>query len=117
MCLWVLCLPCYGGKKYEKVVNLWNKAKELVKGKMVTVDEMWTYLHKNARAFYKWVFTCYVYTSLGFYSVGDRDENTFREIKSYLPEGGRWVGDDYYVYFWLKNHTVISPVNPNESFH
>jgi hypothetical protein len=25
------------------------------------------------------------------YSVVDRDENTFREIKRYLPDGGRWV--------------------------
>ncbi|QXJ33623.1 Transcriptional regulator, HTH [Saccharolobus shibatae] len=35
----------YGGQKYEKIVDLWNKAKELVKGKVVTkvVDEMWTY--------------------------------------------------------------------------
>jgi len=21
------------------------------------------------------------------------------------------------LYFWLKDHTVVSPVNPNESFH
>ncbi|BFI76897.1 hypothetical protein YN1HA_29950 [Sulfurisphaera ohwakuensis] len=80
------------------------------------VDEMWTY--RNARAFYKWVFTCYVYTSLGLYpiySVGDRDENTFSEIKMYLPDEGRWVSDDYN--FWLKDHTIVSPVNPNEGLH
>ena len=49
------------------MVELWGRAKELVKGKVVTkvVDEMWTYLYKNTRAFYKWVFTCYVYTKLG----------------------------------------------------
>jgi hypothetical protein len=43
----------------------------LVKGKVVAkvVDEMWTYLYKNARAFYKWVFTCYVYTKLGVYLI------------------------------------------------
>jgi len=112
----------YGGQKYEKLVELWGRAKELVKGKVVTkvVDEMWTYLYKNTRAFYKWVFTCYVYTKLGvylIYSVGDRDERTFREVKKYLPEEGRWVSDDYNLYFWLKDHTVVSPVNPNESFH
>ncbi|QXJ30585.1 hypothetical protein J5U21_00231 [Saccharolobus shibatae] len=111
----------YGKQKYEKIVDLWNKAKELVKGKVVTkvVDEMWTYLYRNTRAFYKWVFTCYVYTKIGaylIYSVGDRDENTFREIKVHLPDG-RWVNDDYNVYFWLKNHMVVSPVNPNESLH
>ena len=112
----------YGKRKYEKLVDLWNKAKELVKGKVVTkvVDEMWTYLYRNTRAFYKWVFTCYVYTRLGLYiiySVGDRDENTFREVKDYVPDDGRWVSDDYNVYFWLKNHTVVSLVNPNEGLH
>jgi len=58
----------YGGRKYEKLVELWGKAKELVKGNVVTkvVDEMWTYLFKNVRAFYKWIFTCYVYTKLGW---------------------------------------------------
>jgi hypothetical protein len=37
----------YGGKKYEKLVELWGRAKELVKGKVVAkvVDEMWTYLY------------------------------------------------------------------------
>jgi hypothetical protein len=57
----------YGRKKYEKLVELWGRAKELVEGKVVAkvVDEMWTYLYKNARAFYKWVFTCYVYTKAG----------------------------------------------------
>ncbi|BCU69760.1 hypothetical protein KN1_10570 [Stygiolobus caldivivus] len=49
--------------------------------------------------------------------MGDRDEDTFREVKDHLPDDGRWVSDDYSVYFWLKNHTVVSPVNPNESFH
>jgi hypothetical protein len=45
----------YGGKKYEKLVELWSRTEELVKGKVVTkvVDEMWTYLYKNTRAFYK----------------------------------------------------------------
>ncbi|QXJ35120.1 hypothetical protein J5U22_01667 [Saccharolobus shibatae] len=42
----------YGGK-YEKLVDLWDKG--FVKGKVVTkvVDEMWTYLYRNTRAFYK----------------------------------------------------------------
>ncbi|PVU74562.1 IS1 family transposase, partial [Sulfolobus sp. SCGC AB-777_G06] len=44
--------------------------------------------------------------------LGDRDESTFREVKKYLPEEG--VSDDYNL---LKDHTVVSPVNPNESFH
>jgi IS1 family transposase len=72
------------------------------------------------RAFYKWVFTCFVYTSLDLYvlfSVGDRDKRAFKEILQYAPEGGRWVSDDYNLYFWLKDHTVVSPVNPNESLH
>ena len=49
-------------------MELWGKAKELVKGNVVTkvVDKMWTYLFKNVRAFYKWIFTCYVYTKLGW---------------------------------------------------
>lgn len=36
--------------------SLWGKAKDLVKGSVVTkvVDEMWTYLYKNTRVFYKW---------------------------------------------------------------
>ena len=87
----------YGWKKYEKLVELWGRAKELVKGKVVAkvVDEMWTYLYKNARAFYKWVFTCYVYTKLGVYLILGTDERTFLEVKKYLPEEGRWVNDDY----------------------
>gem|GEM_PF-236571 len=65
-------------------------------------------------------FTCFVYTTLGLYlvfSVGDRDASAFDEIKCYVPEGGRWVSDDYNLYFWLKNRTVVSPVNPNGSFY
>jgi IS1 family transposase len=99
------------------LVELWGRAKELVKGNVVAkvVDEMWTYLYKNTRAFYKWVFTCYVYTKPGVYLIlGDRDESTFLEVKKYLSEEGRWVNDDYNL---LKDHTVVSPVNPNESFH
>jgi hypothetical protein len=42
------------------------------------------------------------------------DESTFLEVKKYLPDEG--VSDDYNLYFWLKDHTVVSPVNPNESF-
>ncbi|BCU71107.1 hypothetical protein KN1_24040 [Stygiolobus caldivivus] len=42
----------------------------------------------ETRAFNKWAFTCYVYTSLGLYSVGDRDEDTFREVKDHLPDDG-----------------------------
>jgi len=69
----------------------------------------------RTRAFYKWVFTCYVCTKPGVYLIlGDRDESTFLEVKKYLPDEG--VSDDYNLYFWLKDHTVVSPVNPNESF-
>jgi hypothetical protein len=92
------------------LVELWGRAEDSVKGKVVAkvVDEMWTYLYKNTRAFHKWVFTCYVYTKLEFTSfLGDRDESTFLEVKKYLPEEGRWVSDDYNLYFWLKDHTVV----------
>ncbi len=46
----------YSGQKYEKLVKLWGKTEGLVKGSVVTkvVDEMWTYLYKNTRVFYKW---------------------------------------------------------------
>ncbi|MBB5254903.1 hypothetical protein HNQ62_002677 [Sulfurisphaera ohwakuensis] len=44
------------------------------------------------------------------YSVGDRDERAFSEVKRYLPDGGVWVSDDYK----LRDHTIVSPVNPNE---
>ncbi|QXJ28824.1 hypothetical protein J5U23_01693 [Saccharolobus shibatae B12] len=27
------------------------------------------------------------------------------------------MSDDYKVYFWLKDHTVVSLVNPNEGLH
>ena len=45
--LLVLFSQRYGGKKYEKLVELWGRAKELVKGKVVAkvIDEMWTYLY------------------------------------------------------------------------
>jgi len=108
----------YGRQKYEELVELWGKVKDLVKGKVI--DEIWTYLFKNIKAFCKCVFTCFVYTSLGLYvlfSVGDRGEKAFKEILQYAPEGGRWVSDDYNVYFSLRNHTVVKFVNPNESLH
>ena len=103
----------YGRKEHEKLVELWGRAEELVKGKVVTkvVDEMWTYLYKNTRAFYKRVFTCYVYTKLGVYLILGRDESTFLEVRKYLPEEG--VSDDYNL---LKDHTVVSPVNPSSPF-
>jgi hypothetical protein len=44
------------------------------------------------RAFYKWVFTCYVYTKLGVYLILGV-ESTFLEVKKYLPDEG--VSDDY----------------------
>ena len=31
--------------------------------------------------------------------------------------GDRCVSDGYDVYLRLRDHTIISPVNPNESFH
>ena len=39
----VLFSQRYGRKKYEKLVELWGRAKEVVKGKVVAkvVDEMW----------------------------------------------------------------------------
>ncbi len=103
----------YGRKEHEKLVELWGRAEELVKGKVVAkvVDEMWTYLYKNTRAFYKRVFTCYVYTKLGVYLILGRDESTFLEVRKYLPEEG--VSDDYNL---LKDHTVVSPVNPSSPF-
>ena len=33
----------YGRQRYGKLVELWGRAKELVKGKVV--DEMWAYLY------------------------------------------------------------------------
>ena len=39
------------------------------------------------RAFYKWVFTCYVYTNLGVYLILGV-ERTFLEVKKYLPDEG-----------------------------
>jgi hypothetical protein len=71
------------------LVELWGKVKDLVKGKVVAkvVDEMWTYLFKNIKAFYKWVFTCFVYTSLGLYvlfSVRNRDEKASRKFCNML---------------------------------
>ncbi|BFH73201.1 hypothetical protein SJAV_11450 [Sulfurisphaera javensis] len=36
----------YGKRKYEKLVDLWSKARDVV-------GEMWTYLKRNKEAFYK----------------------------------------------------------------
>ncbi len=56
----------YGGQKYEKLAELWGKAKELVKGDVVAkvVDEMWTYLYKNTRAFLQVGLSCGVFCFL-----------------------------------------------------
>jgi IS1 family transposase len=55
-----------------------------------------------------------VYTKPGVYLILGV-ESTFLEVKKYLPDEG--VSDDYNLYFWLKDHKVVSPVNPDESFH
>ncbi len=49
----------HGRKRYKKLVQLWSKAKELVKGRSTgkIVVEMWAYLFTNTRAFYKWEFS------------------------------------------------------------
>jgi len=82
----------HGKGRYEELVEMWTEAKEVLEGKVVTevVDEMWTYLYKNTRAFYKWTFTRFVYTTLGLlvlFSVGDRDERAFNEILIYHKVG------------------------------
>jgi transposase-like protein/IS1 family transposase len=46
--------------------------------------------------------------------VGDRDEGTFGMAECFTAPGGRWVSD---IYLRSKDHTIVSPVNPNESFH
>jgi len=55
-----------------------------------------------------------VHEAVVYLILGDRDESTFREVKKYLPEEG--VKDDYNLYFWLIDHTVVSPVNPSSPF-
>ncbi|WWQ59228.1 hypothetical protein V6M85_06845 [Sulfolobus tengchongensis] len=108
----------YGKRKYEKLTELWSKAKDVVGEGVKVVDEIWTYLNK--KAFYKWVFTGFLFSTKGMYvsfSVGNRDEKTFNELRQYPPEKGTWVTDDYNLYFLLPQHTVVSPVNPNESLH
>ncbi|BBD73492.1 hypothetical protein HS1genome_1881 [Sulfodiicoccus acidiphilus] len=82
------------------------------------VDEVRTYLYRNA-TLHRRVFACFAYTSLGLhlaYSVGDGDERAFREVEKYLPDDGRWVGDDYNSRFCPRDHAVVSPVNPDGSF-
>jgi IS1 family transposase len=51
------------------------------------------------------------------FAFGDRDERTFKEAEKYTAPGGRWVSDNYNVYSSLRDRVVVSPVNPNESFH
>jgi len=77
----------HGKKEYEKLVELWGRARDTVEGKTTAkvVDEMWTYIFRNSRAFYKWVFTCFVYSALGLYlvfSVGDRDERASTRLSA-----------------------------------
>ncbi|SAI84083.1 ORF in transposon ISC1173 [Saccharolobus solfataricus] len=71
MCLWVLFSPGLSVMVGRSTRGSWDQAKELVKGKVVTkiVDEMWTYLYRNTRTFYKWVSTCYAYTKMGAYII------------------------------------------------
>jgi hypothetical protein len=74
------------------LVELWDNAEELVEDKVVikVVDEVWTHVGRNSRAFHRWVFTCLAYTTHGFYvlfSMGDRDERTFGDIKPSTARG------------------------------
>ncbi|BCS92576.1 MAG: hypothetical protein MjAS7_1184 [Metallosphaera javensis (ex Sakai et al. 2022)] len=73
----------YGGKKYAKLAELWRRARDELNEGVKVVDEMWTYFRRNAKAFYSWVFTGFVFSRKGMYvvfSVGDRSENTFQEL-------------------------------------
>jgi len=110
----------YGKRKYPELLDLWSRAKDVAGEGVKVVDEMWTYVKRNAKAFYAWVFTAFLFSRRGMYvafSVGDRGERTFQELRQYLPEKGTWVSDDYNLYFLLPKHTVVSPVNPNEPLH
>jgi transposase-like protein/IS1 family transposase len=110
----------YGRAMFMRLEQLWLKAREHNESVTRVVDEMWTYLFKRDKGFYKWVFTIFDYTRRGLYVtfwVGNRDEGTFGMAECFTAPGGRWVSDGYDVYLRLKDHTIVSPVNPNESFH
>ncbi|BBL47974.1 insertion element protein [Metallosphaera sedula] len=71
---------------------------------------------EETKAFYAWVFTAFSRArACTSSSPCDRGERTFQELR-YLPEKGTWISDDN-VYFLLPKHTVVSPVNSNESLH
>lgn len=110
----------YGKKMLLELKRKWEEAKKDNKSTVRVVDEMWTYLRRRAKAFRKWVFTIFDYTRRGLYvtfAFGDRDEKTFKEAEKYTAPGRRWVSNNYNVYLSLRDHVVVSPVNPNESFH
>jgi hypothetical protein len=47
----------YGRAMFMRLEHLWLKAREHNESVTRVVDEMWTYLFKRDKGFYKWVFT------------------------------------------------------------
>ena len=109
----------YGRAMFMRLEHLWLKAREHNEGITRVVDEMWTYLFKRDKDFYKWVFTIFDYTRRLYVTfwVGDRDEGTFGIAEKYTAPGGGGLVIIINVYSSLRDRVVISPVNPNESFH
>ena len=73
-----------------RLEQLWLKAREHNESVTRVADEMWTYLFKRDKGFYKWLFTIFDYTRRGLYMtfwLGDRYEGTFGMAECFTAPG------------------------------
>ena len=110
-----------------KVVNTERRRCVDSEAKVISFDEMWTYVNSRRKGKRNsvWIWTAVVEEEDGSrwmdYEVGDRGEETFLRLYKRLPDAKKYRSDDYNVYKWLpsRRHKVGKggEVNRNEGLH
>ena len=108
-----------------KVLNTERRRSVDSEAKVISFDEMWTYVNSRRKGKRNsvWIWTAVVEEEDGSrwmdYEVGDRGEETFLRLYKRLPDAKKYRSDDYNVYKWLpsRRHKVGKggEVNRNEA--
>ena len=85
--------------------------------KNLAIDEMKSYVLKKQNDF--WVWTVVLDKNIKFFKVGKRDEESFFELESKLPEYQKVHTDGLSIYQNLRNREVkkFGLTNRNEGLH